>query len=181
MRATLARWSEALGATGIAGLAIAVLCGVFYTEAIRPGAERLDQMRSKLARLERLHALRAREGLGAGGESTEERLQGFYKVLASEHSLGELINTIDTAARRNGVVLKQGSYRFVLEAGSRFGRYEVTYSGQTPYFRARIFLNEVLRDLPMLSLDEVSFLRQQTSAGSTELAARFSILVRRDS
>ena len=181
MKALFARWMEALGPAGTVGIGLAVFCAAFYFGTIRPGEQRLAELRLEQARLERIQAQRAREGGDAEGGSVEERLQGFYNLLASEQLIGKLLKTIDATARRNGVVLRQGSYRFKWEAGSRSGRYEVTYTGQTPYHQARIFLHEVLRDLPMLSLDEVSFQRQQITSGTTELTARFSMLVRRDS
>ncbi len=181
MKALFARWMEALGPAGTVGIGLAVFCAAFYFGTIRPGEQRLAELRVEQARLERIQAQRAREGRGGEGGSVEERLQGFYDQLASAQLIGEWLETIDATARRNGVVLRQGNYRFIWEAGSRSGRYEVTYTGQTPYHQARIFLHEVLRDLPMLSLDEVSFQRQQTTSGMTELTARFSMLVRRDS
>ncbi|MBI3042918.1 MAG: hypothetical protein HYY78_08850 [Betaproteobacteria bacterium] len=177
----LSRWAEALGVAGTAGIGLAVFCAAFYLGTIRPGEQRLADLRVEKTRLDRIQAQRAREGGAAGGGTVEERLQGFYNLLANEQLIGELLETIDATARRNGVVLRQGSYRFSWEPGSRSGRYEITYAGQTPYHQARIFLHEVLRDLPMLALDEVSFQRQQATAGATELTARFSILVRRES
>ena len=181
MKALLARWVDRIGATGTVGIGIAVFCAVFYLGTIRPAEQQVAEMRVEKARLERIRDQRIREGFGAEGESIEQRLQGFYGLLATEQSIGELLESIDAAARRNGVVLRQGSYRFIREAGARAGRYEVTYTGQTRYFRARIFLHEVLSEMPMLSLDEVGFQRQQATAEATELTARFSILVRRDS
>ena len=181
MKALFARWVEALGPVGTVGIGLIVFCVAFYFGTIRPGEQRFANLGLEQARLERIQAQRAREGGDAEGGSVEERLQGFYNLLASEELIGKLLKTIDATARRNGVLLRQGSYRFNWEAGARSGRYEVTYTGQTPYHQARIFLHEVLRDLPMLSLDEVGFQRQQTTSGTTELTVRFSLLVRRDS
>ena len=179
MKMLLARWSEALGTAGAVGIGLVVFCAAFYFGTVRPAELRLSGLLQEQGRLERIRDLRDRDG--AGALSTEERLKDFYGLLASEQKIGELLEAIDSAARRNGVQLRQGSYRFSWDAGSRAGRCEVTYSGQTQYFRARIFLHEVLSELPMLALDEVTFQRQQTTSGATELTARFSILVRRSS
>ena len=181
MKALLARWVEALGLAGTIGIGLAVSGAAFYFGTIRPGEQRLAGLRLEQARLEQIEAQRGRDGRGAAVASVEERLQGFYDLLASERSIGEVLEATDIAARRNGIVLRQGSYRFSWETGSRSGRYEVTYTGQTPYYRARIFLHELLTELPMMALDEVSFQRQQTTAGATEMTARFSIWVRRSS
>lgn len=180
MKAMLTRWAETLGLTGTVGVGIAVFCAAFYAGTIRPGEQRLAELRVENARLERIHEQRTRQGAVAVGGSFEERLLGFYKLLASEQSIGELLATIDAIARQHGVILRQGTYRFSSEAGSRFGRYEVSYTGQPAYFQARLFLRDVLREMPMVSLDEVSFQRQQTTAGAIDMTARFSMLVRRE-
>lgn len=181
MKALLARWSETLGTAGAIGIGLVVFCAAFYFGTVRPAELRLSGLLQEQGRLEGLRDQRIRDGVAAGALSTEERLKDFYGLLASEQAIGELLEAIDAAARRNGVQLRQGSYRFSWDAGSRAGRCEVTYTGQTQYFRARIFLHEVLSELPMLALDEVTFQRQQTSAGATDMTARFSILVRRSS
>jgi hypothetical protein len=181
MKTWLASRAEAFGIAGILGLGLLAFCAAFYAGTIRPAESRLAELRREMARLEQLDARRMREDAGPDGSSLEERLQDFYGLLAAEQAIGEIIEAIDATARRYGVVLRQGSYRFSREEGARAGRYEVTYTAQTPYFRARIFLHEVLRDLPMLALDEVSFQRQQPASGTPEMSARFSILVRRDS
>lgn len=181
MRRTLARWAEMLGKSGIVGIGLAMFCAAFYAGTLRPAEQRLAELHLEQARLERVAQQRARQNRGDSGGSLEERLRGFYALLATEQSVGELLESIDAAARRNGVLLRQGNYRYHRESGWRAGRYEVSYTGQTQYPRARIFLDEVLRELPMLSLDEVSFQRQQASSGVTELTARFSVFVRRES
>jgi len=177
MKAFIVRSVETLGPAGAAGVGLAVFCAAFYFGTIRPGEERLARLRLESARLEQVQTERARAGQGA--ESVEERLQGFYELLASESEIGDVLDTIDATARRNGIVLRQGNYRFAWDPGSRAGRYEVTYTAQTSYYRARIFLHEVLHELPMLALDEIGFQRQQVTSGATELTARFSLLVKR--
>jgi len=177
MKATLLRWADALGVAGIAGIGLAVFALAFYLGTIRPAEPRLLDLRKEKARLEQLRAARVGPGMVAE-VPVEERLQGFYELLASADSIGERLETIDAIARQNGVLLRQGSYRFNREAGARFGRYEVTYTGQSAYFQARLFLRDVLRELPMISLDDVGFQRPQTTAGATELSARFSLLVK---
>ena len=178
MKALIARSVETLGLVGAAGIGLAVFCAAFYLGTIRPGEERLAKLRLESVRLERLQVERTRSGKGT--ESVEERLQEFYGLLASENEIGDLLDTIDATARRNGIVLRQGNYRFGWDPGSRAGRYEVTYTAQAPYYRARIFLHEVLHELPMLALDEIGFQRQQVTSGATDLTARFSLLVKRE-
>ena len=178
MKALFARWMETLDVTGTVGIGIAVFCAAFYLGTIRPDEQRLTQLRAEHARLDEKRVMPTLNGMGIG--SVEERLQEFYGLLGSERALRDLLDTIDAAARRNGIVLRQGNYRFTWETGARTARYEVTYTGQTPYYRARIFLHEVLHELPMLSLDEVTFQRQQVTAGATEFTARVSMLLRRE-
>lgn len=180
MNAALARWIETLGVAGITGIGFAVCAVALYAGTLLPAQKRLADLRKEQARIERVRAEQVRSGSVGGHVAVEERLQNFYRILAREESIGELLETVDAIGRGHGVVLRQGSYRFSAEAGSRFGRYQVTYTAQSPYFQARLFLRDVLRELPMISLDGVSFQRQQTTAGATELSANFSVLVRRE-
>ena len=177
--ASLARAVELLGQTGIIGVGLLVFGAVFYFGTVRPADVRLADLRAEQARLEQIRDQKAREG--KAGVSTEERLRDFYDMLAREQAIGGLLEKIDAAARRNGINLRQGNYRFSWDSASRSGRCEITYTGQAQYFRVRVFLHEVLSEMPMVSLDEVSFQRQQAAVGTTDLSARFSILVRRES
>lgn len=178
MKAILHRWAEALGVPGIAGIGLAVCALAFHSGSIRPAEARLASLDKEKTRLEQLRSTRVRQGAPATEASLDERLQDFYALLARPDAIGKRLETIDALARQHGVVLRQGNYRFNRAAGARFGRYEVTYTGQSAYFQARLFLRDVLRELPMLSLDDVAFQRQQTSTGATELTARFSLLVK---
>jgi hypothetical protein len=178
--AALSRWAEALGVAGIIGIGFAVCAVALYVGTLLPVEKHLVELGKEKARLELVRAGQVRNGSVGGDVAVAERLRDFYRILAREESIGELLETVDAIGREHGVVLRQGSYRFSAEAGSRFGRYEVTYTAQSAYFQARLFLRDVLRELPMISLDGVSFQRQQTTAGATELSARFSMLVRRE-
>ena len=180
MNAALSRWAEALGMAGITGIGFAVCAIALFVGTLLPAEKRLAELRKEKARLESVRAEQVRSGSVGGDVAVAERLREFYRILAREESIGELLETVDALGREHGVVLRQGSYHFSAEGGSRFGRYEVTYTAQSAYFQARLFLRDVLRELPMISLDGVSFQRQQTTAGATELSARFSLLVRRE-
>ena len=62
MKALFARWVEALGPVGTVGIGLIVFCAAFYFGTIRPGEQRLANLHSEQARLERVQAQRAREG-----------------------------------------------------------------------------------------------------------------------
>jgi hypothetical protein len=178
MSGALARMSDMLGTTGVVGIGLAVFSAAVYFGSAKPAEQRLEQLRLEKARLERASERRAQDGAQAAPASLEQRLHAFYKMLAAEESTGELLQSIDALGRKHGLVLRLGNYRFSREAGARFGRYELTYTAQAPYFQARLFMRDVLRELPMVSLDDVSIQRAQTTAGTTEITVRFSMLVR---
>jgi hypothetical protein len=180
MNTALSRWIETLGVPGITGIGFAVCAVALYAGSILPAEKRLADLQREKARIERVRSEQVRSGSVGGDVAVEARLQNFYKGLAREDSIGETLEKVDAIGRGHGVVLRQGSYRFSAEAGSRFGRYQVSYTAQSPYFQARLFLRDVLRELPMVSLDSVNFQRQQTTTGATELSAQFSVLVQRE-
>lgn len=177
MRAAMARWAETLGMTGVTGIGLLFFCFAFQVGAIQPAAKRLADLQAEKTRLEQVTSARLRGG--GSPASVEESLQRFYRQLPPQRFVGEMLENIDAIARRNNIVLRQGSYSFSW-MDKKMGRYEVVFNGQAPYYRARIFMHEVLHDLPMVSLDDVGFQRQQATAGSTEMTLRFSMLVGRD-
>ena len=181
MNSHVARWLDALGTPGTIAIGLLAFCAAFYFGTVRPAEERFAALKVERARLERQHPAGAADGPAAQQTSTSERLSGFYELLAEDQSAAKLLETIDGVARRNGFVLRQGSYRFSWDARSRSGRYDVSYSGRATYHQARVFVHEVLYELPMVSLDEVSFQRQQTTDAMTEINARFSVFVKRES
>ena len=164
MKSVMARWADALGSTGVAGIGLLFFCIAFQLGSIQPATRRLGDLQAEKARLERVN----------GG-----RMQRFYSQLPSQRLVGEMLENIVAIAQRNDIVLRQGSYSFSW-LDKKMGRYEVVFSGQAPYYRARIFMHEVLHDLPMVSLDDVGFQRQQATVGNTEMTLRFSMMVGRD-
>lgn len=168
---------DSLGLTGVLGLGLLCFAGAFYVNAIRPSAGRLGDLQREQAKLER--AQDRERGQSASAVTPEVQLQDFYEQLAPEKSVDRLLEKIVLIARKHGIVLKQGSYRFSWQ-GDRFGRYEVAFSAQTSYYQTRMFIHEVLYEMPMVSLDDVGFQRSQTTTGGVEMNANFSMLVRRE-
>ncbi|MFM9967929.1 MAG: hypothetical protein ACKVQK_05965 [Burkholderiales bacterium] len=177
MKATLAAYVESLGVAGVAGIGLAAFALAFYFGSVRPAEPRLAELQKEQARLEQAQSQRTRQGAPAVEISGDEKLTSFYELLATKDSISKNLEAVDAIAKQNGVVLRQGSYKLLIESGARLGRYEIAYTGQAAYFQARLFLRDVLRQLPMIALDEVDFQRQQTGSGATEISARFSLLV----
>jgi len=177
MNTAINRWTEGLGVTGVTGIGLLFFCAAFYFGSIQPGAKRLAELEMEKVRLEQANSRRLSGAVGPA--SVEEGLQHFYTHLPPQRFVGEMLENIVSIAQRNELVLRQGSYAFSW-LDKKVGRYEVVFNGQVPYYRARIFIHEVLHDLPMVSLDDIGFQRQQATVGSTEMTVRFSMLVGRD-
>ena len=71
------------------------------------------------------------------------------------------------------VQLPEADYRIVPVNGTKLVAYEVSYPVHGSYSQLRKFLAQVLHDLPMASLDDVSFLREAVS--QAELAGRLDV------
>ena len=176
MRLDAQLWIEQLGLSGILGTGLLCFAAAFHISAVAPVEQRRAALQHEQQRLE---ALRPAGGSALAQSGPEVGLETFYAQLAAEPAVDELLEKITGMARQRGIVLKQGRYRFAW-VGERFGRYEVAFSAQTPYYQARMFIHEVLRELPMVALDDVSFQRTQVAAGGAEMTANFSMLVRRE-
>ena len=151
MKTFFSGWPELLGAAGMAGVGLLAFSGALYFGSLVPAENRRDALASEQKRVES-----AGTGRSAGNESipaelVQEQLQTFYAILADERSIGDVLARIDEIARRNGVILRRGNYRIASDRDGRFGRHEVSYSGEAAYFRARVFIRETLSELPMIS------------------------------
>ena len=149
-------------------------CAALYFGTLTPMQQRLAELEARGSRLE------AARGQGfASARTPEEELERFYAGLAAPEALGPLAERVFELARGHGILLRQGSYRVVSDPGARFVRYEISYQGQAPYYRLRLFLRELLREMPMVALDGLSLQRQSVAAPAAEAAVKLSFLVRR--
>lgn len=173
---TAAPWLEGLGARGVVGLALIAFSAAYYFGSLAPAAAELDRLEQWRAKLEAARPSTER----AAPATPEQQLAEFYASLPNADGIEPVAERIYDIGKHLGVTLKQGSYRFVREDGARLGRYEINYLAQTEYFRARLMLRELMKEMPALALDAIGMQRQLAASPVAEMTLKVSLYVRQE-
>ena len=163
-RAGLERALRRVGVPGVAAIGVLLACAVFWASAMRPLAQRRDAARAEARALEtRLTQ--------AGGKlpSAEGGLDVFYRFFADGKSATDQLQTIFALAKKAGIELHKGSYRYNGRVGEQLVRYEVSLPLRGSYPQIRRFLASILNEIPAASLDRVGF--EKKSIGDEEVEA----------
>jgi hypothetical protein len=173
-RAGLERALRRVGVPGVAAIGVLLACAVFWASAIVPLAQRRDAARAEAGTIE---ARLAR----AGGKtpSAEGGLDAFYEFFADGKSDTDRLQTIFALAKKAGVELQKGSYRYNGSAGERLVRYEVSLPLRGSYAQIRRFLASVLNQIPVASLDRVGFEKKSIGDAKVEAQVIFTLFLAR--
>jgi Tfp pilus assembly protein PilO len=160
------------GRAGLVGLGLLVFAAAFYAATVSPAQARLAELRQATATLhERLQ--RAAGSFDDAARTPEEQLGNFYGAFPSAAAAPDLLDKIYRAAARRGLALAQGEYRLRRERSGLLMRYQIMLPVSGPYLQVREFLGDVLKQIPFLALDNVSFQREKI--GETAVEARISM------
>ncbi len=167
-----ASWTERMGAPGVAAAGVLAFCLVLFLTAGRP----LEQ---EIARLETQRA-GALQGASAAPRDAGRQLDLLLGQLPREAELPDRLAALHALARREGVVLRRGSFDATAEKHGRLLRQQMSFQTRAGYPAVRRFLREALAAMPALALEEVEIARPaQGEAGMVEANLRVSLLLAR--
>lgn len=156
---------------------LALAAGVHWGANVPARAEAAQlQAQAQAARQGALDARVERERREA--LSPAARLEAFYRFFPSEDTAPDWLEKIHDAAARQGVQLAQGDYRELREPGGRLLAYQVTYPLKGGYTQLRRFLTQVLRDVPIASLDDVSFRRDAVNQAEVQATVKLTLYLK---
>lgn len=165
----------ALGVPGVAALGLLAFCAAFYFGTVQPGMDQLSRLEEQTSKLET-----TRSAGGGTALTLEQQLAEFYSGLPKASEIEQVAQGIFDKGKQFGFTLRQGSYRYVREEGSRFGRYEITYLTQTEYYRVRLMLRELLQEMPSLALEDISVQRHLAASAAPEVTLKVALYVRQE-
>lgn len=153
-------WLRQLGLPGMIALGLLTFNLAFYFSAFAPVQEKLAAMEHDIATM-RQHTQSSTKAIREAAATTpQDQLAAFYKSFPSVDGTPDLLQTIYRAAAASQVKLDQGAYRLVAEQGNRLKSYQVTLPVKGSYPQIKSFLGRIIKDIPTLSLDSISFQRQ---------------------
>lgn len=173
-RAGIERALRRLGLPGVAAIGVLLACAAFWVSAIHPLTERRDAARAQARALE----FRLARAPGKA-PSPEGGLETFYRFFADGKGATDRLQTIFALAKKSGIELRKGSYRYNGPVGERLVRYEVSLPLRGSYAQIRRFLASVLNDIPVASLDRVGFEKKSIGDAKVEAKVIFTLFLAR--
>ena len=168
----LQRLLDTLGAAGVLGLGVLVFCAAFYVTAIAPAEREREAQRSAA---ERLKSRSPYQMVSTSLGSTEvSRFQSLFPPL---ERLPDELENVYALARNARLATQQGEYR--LEArGAGLAAYRVTLPIRGSYAQIREFVGNVLKEMPIASVDALRFERKKVGDTVLEAQVQLSIYLR---
>jgi len=172
MSARYQGYLRALGVPGIIGIGVLVACIPFYFSAVVPAEREI--------RLLRQQALLAQPRVPPQAEMEDRRrseLLDFYARFPLQQQLPDQLERVYTLAREAELELASGDYQYERPA-SGLAAYHLTVSAAGTYARIRQFVDSILVQMPMTSLDTLSFERRSSTDSRIEARLRLTIYFR---
>ena len=104
----------------------------------------------------------------------------FYKILPAYAELGDRLDSIFETASKNELLIDQVEYKLEVYDKSRFNRYHISMPLNGGYLNIRKFTNLIMQNNPSLSLDSLSFGRENTADSFVDANLDFSLYLMAD-
>lgn len=156
-----------LGALGVLGIGVLLFCLPFYFSALAPAERELSAQREAAERLRGRGPFRA-----VSVDNRADELLRFYALLPPLAQLPQELGRVYALARASGLDLLQAEYRLDRRVAGPVA-YRITLPIRGSYAQVRAFLDAVLREMPIASVDALRFERKK--ATETRLDAQIHL------
>lgn len=170
------RLIRSLGWAPLASLAVFVLVAAAYWLWLLPMQQSVADLRHEAESLRlKVAATKANQA-----PNPADQLNAFYGFFPVGDALTDTLDTVYKAAAKENLNLQQGEYRLAPETEGRLLRYDLTFPVKGSYPSLRQFIAHVLKDVPSLALESVSFNRQAAMDIGVDAQVRFTLYLRGD-
>jgi hypothetical protein len=167
MTAALLRVREALGAAGLAALALFTGAAVFHLAVLEPLELRHEALKDRVAR----QAPRAQPGQPG---SAADKVSAVYEFLKRGEQPTDWLAKLHAIGAATGVQLKSASYRTQQSEG-RIVRYEIVLPLAGSYAQIRDFLQRSGAEIPVMSIDQLTLKRENRNQPALQAELRLTL------
>jgi hypothetical protein len=143
-----------------AGTLVAFSTG-FYLSMVVPARNELESMHRNLSAMQEEIRMAEHANARLTRLATPAQLEVFYKFFPSERSIPDWVEKINNMAAGNRLALSRGEYQVIRDSSSKLLLYQITLPVKGTYPHLRSFIDQVLKDVPFASIDNVKFERQK--------------------
>lgn len=160
---------------GVLSALIIVLLGLFHSFVLVPANAKL------IASQAGLHGIQIRAiQLHSESEKNKDpliQLSQFYAAfpVKSDQTLSEVLDKFYRVAAEHNIAVEKANYQLATDPESQLERYNITLPVKGSYPQLRRFITQIMRGLPCLSLDSVSFSRLSKEDSVIETQLQFSL------
>ena len=173
-------WARRLAErAGPAGVGAAVLAVLVLAAWAGPGRAIPAQTRALTLDLEALQRRPPAARASSATMGTERQLASFEAGFPDARALNASYARLWELARRHGVALRQAEFKLSEAGPDDFQRYGIQLPVTADYASLRGFVADALRELPSLSLEEMSLRREDSKSALLDARLRFVLFVRR--
>lgn len=173
--AALLHQVRTVGTAGLVGAALLIIAVLAYGTMVAPLYDEIASLNGKVAET------RARiTGHLSPAATRDAELNSFYSFFPKSQSSPLWLGKIYGAAKQTGVTLTSGEYEFQRTTGSRLGRYRISLPAHGSYEQVRDFVAAVLKDVPAVSLDDISLRREAIESPDLEARLRLTLFMEFD-
>lgn len=165
------RMRDELGVAGLAALGLLGGAALFLFIVLEPIEARNQQLETQLsARMPQ--DSQASDRVRASAPAA--KLAAFYRFFETDEQTADSLARLYAIGKEAGVDLRSAEYR-MQKAGARIERYEIALPVTGSYAQIRAFLEKALLQMPVLSLDQVNFKRQNAKEALVHADVRLTL------
>ncbi len=158
-----------LGTAGVLGLGVLFFCLQFYFTALRPAQQELSAQREAAERLRSRGPFRP-----VAVDDRADDLRRFYGLLPPIERLTDELESVYAIARASKLELMQGEYRLEKRNAGPIA-YRITLPVRGSYAQIRSFLDAVLKNMPVASVDALRFERKKIADQQLDAQLRLTL------
>jgi len=176
-RLRLSEAMQAIGRAGIVGLALIAFSVSFVASTLWPSWRELEAQRA--ATVVARDAMRDATARTSRREvSPADELRSFYDVFPPQSDVPDLLSRLYAAAAETKLLLLRGEYGLFADSQTGLMRYRIALPMRGNYRQIREFIGAVLRDVPAVALDEVTFERSRIAEREVDAQVRFTLYLK---
>lgn len=117
------------------------------------------------------------KSVGSSSGESFNVLESLDHYTTSQQEVGKILQAIIEIGRTHRVVLAQSEFQTTSEGHGGLRQIQVTLPIRADYTALRAFIEATLRQLPMVSIDQISIKRENVAQGLMETRLKLSIWV----
>jgi Tfp pilus assembly protein PilO len=173
------RLAEQAGLPGLAAGLLALGCAVGWLAWAQPLTDRLKDLRRDNAQLQQRIASAARQAPPPVQVSQARRLAEFVSGFPTDKGIPAALTVLHGVAARHGLQLAKAEFRWVEQGNEPFARYSILLPVQADYASLRAFLDDMLREVPSVALEELSLKRDDLKTERIDARLRLTMFLSR--